>query len=571
MIVLKVIRWKNFLSTGNAFTEIELNKAQTSFIVGANGHGKSTILDALTFVLFGKPFRKINKPALVNSVNNKDCVVEIEFETHGKQYKIIRGIKPNIFEIYVDDELLNQDSASKDYQEYLEKYILKMNMKSFSQIVILGSASFVPFMQLSPADRRTIIEDLLDIQIFSVMSLLMKQRFQENKDLIERNRIELGSREEKKKFIEKTLTSLRKNNEDKLKDLEEQLASLNEQKKTLLAAVQIIIDEKEQLVNKVLNLDDDKKRYEQMIKYVATLDADTKRLDVEKDFIKHSETCPTCKQTIDANFKSKRVLELAEEISKQCVEAQAKEIDSNALLSSITEKEKYVKRIQNINTEISKNKSMMMHLVSSINDTEDAIDKIKNSDTLIQENEKELATTENEIAAKERAKNNFLLNKQMIDVATQLLKDGGIKTKIIKQYIPIINKVVNKYLSQMGFFVNFNVNENFEEVIKSRYRDEFSYANFSEGEKTRIDLALLFTWRHIAKLKNSVNTNLLLLDEILDGSLDANGTDEFLKIIKDLTDGTNTFIISHKTDQLVDKFDRVYRFEKVQNFSRLVT
>ena len=570
MITFEVIRWKNLLSTGNAWTEIELNANKTNLIMGANGHGKSTILDALCFVLFGKPFRKINKPSLTNSVNGKDCRVEIEFGAYGKKYKIFRGIKPNIFEIYVDGMLLNQDSASRDYQEYLEKFILKMNMKSFCQIVILGSASFTPFMQLTPADRRAIIEDLLDIQIFSIMNLLVKQRLQENKELQDATRLNLKSNEEKKIYVERTLANLRQNNDDRLDELNGQLNDFAIQKKALLDKVKSLADEKDNLVEDIIDISTLKQTYELAIKQIASWDSEAKRLDKHKEFLKSSDQCPTCNQHIDDDFRKREVLSIGGEIMIISKNATGMEIDVNGILSQINDREQKSKRIQSISAEIKADKQTMMHIVSTMNNIEDNIDKIKNADTLVQDSEEELVKTIKEIerisVALQRQINERLLN----DTAAALLKDGGIKTKIIKQYVPIINKLVNKYLDRMGFFVNFNIDENFNEVIKSRYRDEFSYANFSEGEKTRIDLALMFTWRAIAKMKNSVNTNLLILDEILDGSLDANGTDEFLKIIQTLTDDTNSFIISHKTDAIADKFDKTYRFEKVRNFSRLV-
>jgi DNA repair exonuclease SbcCD ATPase subunit len=570
VITFETIRWKNLLSTGNAWTEIELNSNKTNLIIGANGHGKSTILDALTFVLFGKPFRKINKPSLTNSVNGKDCRVEIEFGAYGKKYKIFRGIKPNIFEIYVDGFLLNQDSASRDYQEYLEKFILKMNMKSFCQIVILGSASFTPFMQLSPADRRTIIEDLLDIQIFSIMNLLVKQRLQENKELQDATRLNLKSNEEKKIYVERTLANLRQNNSDRLEELNDQYNDFASQKTDLLNKVKKLADEKDSLVEEVADISDLRKVYELAIRQIASWDNEAKRNEKEREFLQSSNDCPTCKQHIDQYFKGARIAHLANEATSTIVAAQKMENENKTILESINDKEKKAKRIQSINAEIKADKQTMMHIVSTMNNIEDNIDRIKNADTLVQDSEEELAKTVKEIerisVALQRQINERLLN----DTAAALLKDGGIKTKIIKQYVPIINKLVNKYLDRMGFFVNFNIDENFNEVIKSRYRDEFSYANFSEGEKTRIDLALMFTWRSIAKMKNSVNTNLLILDEILDGSLDANGTDEFLKIIQTLTDDTNTYIISHKTDAIADKFDKTYRFEKIRNFSRLV-
>jgi DNA repair exonuclease SbcCD ATPase subunit len=570
LLIFKTIRWKNLLSTGNSWTEIELNANKTNLIVGSNGHGKSTILDALTFVLFGKPFRKINKPLLVNSVNNKDCLVEIEFSAYGKDYKIERGIKPNIFRIIVDGYLLNQDSASRDYQEYLEKFILKMNMKSFCQIVILGSASFTPFMQLSPADRRTIIEDLLDIQIFSVMSLLVKQRWQENKESVEKNRMLLKSAQDKKEYIEKTLTNLRQNNDDRLLELEKQLADFTQQKKDIITSVETIADEKKTLVDQVTDLSDIRSSYEKSIAILAEWESNVKRHNKEIKFLETSDECPTCKQPIDKLFCEHRKHELTNSIEDIVWNQALEKTIQDDMLEKINDKEQKAKRIQAINAEISAKKQTMMHIVSVMNDIEDNMDKIRNADKMVMDSEHDLKRSEEEILRLENSLQFRLSERTMIETAMSLLKDGGIKTKIIKQYVPIINKLVNKYLDRMGFFVNFNIDENFNEVIKSRYRDEFAYANFSEGEKLRIDLALLLTWRTVSKMKNSVNTNLLILDEILDRSLDANGTDEFLKIILNLTDDTNVFIISHKTDQLSDRFDKTYKFEKVRNFSRIV-
>lgn len=571
MIVFKTVRWKNFLSTGNIFSEISLNENGNTLIIGENGAGKSTILDAICFGLFGKPFRKINKSGLLNSVNQKEGVVEIEFRTNNKDYKIVRGIKPNKFEIYADGIMLNQDSASKDYQDHLETFILKMNMKSFTQIVILGSASFTPFMQLSPGDRRTVIEDLLDIQIFSTMNVIAKQRMQANRDALERNRLEIGGKDEKMSYIEKTLGNLRLNNVNKLAEYEAQLNEYNEKKKAIIEEVETISKERETLIDEIGDSDERRKSYQAAVKEVTVLESDMKRLEKEKSFLSKSDNCPTCKQIIDEAFKKDRIVTIDGEVVEKKDECRIHELNAETLLDVINKMEEKAKRVQEIKTQISAKKELMKHLLSNINGVNDAIEKIKSADDLISNNEEELEIVQAEIHNLNTEKNELLDERQYIETAINLLKDGGIKTKIIKQYLPIINKLINKYLSQMGFFVNFNINESFEETIKSRYRDEFQYANFSEGEKMRIDLALLFTWRTIAKMRNSVNTNLLILDEVLDSSLDGNGTDEFLKIMWSMVGDTNTFVISHKQDQLFDKFQKVIKFVKIKNFSQIAS
>ena len=381
----------------------------------------------------------------------------------------------------------------------------------------------------------------------------------------------LKSAEDKKAYVERTLANLKQNNDDRLSELHRQYDDLAQQKKNLLEKVKGLAEEKEKLVEEVSDISTLRQTYELAIKQIASWDSEAKRLDKQKEFLKTSDTCPTCTQHIDDGFRKKEILSISNEITSICRHSVVMENESNSILQTLNEKEQKAKRIQAINAEIKADKQTMMHFVSTMNDIEDNIEKIKNADKLVMDSQEELERTIKDIDRLTGSTQHFLNERTMIDTAMSLLKDGGIKTKIIKQYVPIINKLVNKYLDRMGFFVNFNIDENFNEVIKSRYRDEFQYANFSEGEKTRIDLALMFTWRSIAKMKNSVNTNLLILDEILDGSLDANGTDEFLKIIQTLTDDTNTYIISHKSDTIADKFDKVYRFEKIRNFSRLMT
>ena len=569
MITFRNIRWRNFLSTGNIFTEIRLDESPNTLIIGQNGSGKSTLLDAITFALFGKAFRKINKPLLVNSVNEKDCVVEIEFETNGKRYKIVRGIKPAIFEVYCNDTLLNQDSASKDYQDHLEKFILKMNFKSFTQIVILGSASFTPFMQLSANDRRTVIEDLLDIQIFSVMNVIAKQKLQSNKEDLEMNRVELSGKEEKKKYIEETIANLRQNTEEKKTDLTQQLQQNNQLLESIQDSINKLEEERDGLISSAADQTSLKDKHRKLIALASKIETNMARSEKEKSFYAENDSCPTCRQDLDPTFKSQEVEKTEKRIEeyKNGIDKINQEIQE--CVSQIGQVETILQKVNNIRNEVTSYKSRVVSIVSKINEIEDTISNLDTSNTLLDKSIEEQQLVLTDIETLNSTRERLLNERKFIDTAIVLLKDGGIKTKIVKQYLPIINKTINKYLSQMGFFANFNINEQFEETIKSRYRDEFSYHNFSEGEKMRIDLALLFTWRAIAKARNSVNTNLLILDEVFDSSLDGNGTDEFLKIMWSMIADTNVFVISHKTDQLFDKFQKVYRFEKVKNFSRI--
>ena len=567
MIIFQKVRWRNFLSTGNIWTEINLNDTSNTLIIGSNGAGKSTILDALTFSLFGKPFRKINKPQLVNSVNQKGCVTEIEFLSNNKKYKVVRGIKPTIFEIYCNDVCLNQDSASKDYQEHLEKFILKMNYKSFTQIVILGSASFTPFMQLSPADRRIVIEDLLDIQIFSVMSNIVKLKFQTNKEAIEHNRIENLGKEEKKIFVEKTIKSLRQNNEEKIRKLKVQENEYKSNINTIEVEIEKLNQDKEELLSSTKPYETLKKKFAKLIKLKAQISSNQQLHQSKIDFFKDNNNCPTCKQSIAQDFKQSEIKVLSTKLQEfdDGLSKLTKQIDD--IIAEIDKIDKLLKQVNELSNDI----KVKEYKLSSMRQALLEIERSSiNTDKVLLDSQSEYNIILTEISELVSKKEELLNEKMYIDTAVQLLKDGGIKTKIIKQYLPIINKLINKYLLQMGFFVNFNINESFEETIKSRYCDEFSYQNFSEGEKMRIDLALLFTWRAIAKMKNSVNTNLLILDEIFDGSLDSNGTDEFLKIMWNMINDSNVFVISHKQDQLVDKFKNVIKFQKTKNFSMMI-
>ena len=570
MIIFQTIRWKNLLSTGNTFTEIKLNKSTNTLIIGNNGAGKSTILDALCFGLFGKPFRKINKPNLLNSINNSDAVVEVEFSIGKKQYKIIRGIKPNIFEIYCNSVLVNQDARAKDYQEFLEKSILKFNFKSFTQIVILGSASFVPFMQLSPADRRTIIEELLDIQIFTSMNGLIKERMATIKDTTTKTKYAVELVNEKILLQEHNIEEHKKNNDEEIAKKKQEITDNELIISKLTKDIELISKHIEKLSTKITDKLDVEKRNKKFMQLEVKMASAFLKVEKDIEFYEHNDDCPTCKQVITSEWKDLQVQE-----------KQNKKTEIEGALKTITEEmEKITTRtneIVSINKHITEHNNEVIKHNSTISAVNKYIVKLNKEikelgdrkDNLTDENEK-LKELKLELAKLEKEQENLSVDKHYHEYAASLLKDNGIKTKIIKQYLPIINKFVNKYLKAMDFFVNFNLNESFEETIKSRHRDEFSYSNFSEGEKMRIDLALLFTWRQIAKLKNSTNTNLLILDEVFDSSLDTVGTDEFLKLIHEMGQDTNIFVISHKGDQLFDKFRSIVKFEKKNNFSQVV-
>jgi DNA repair exonuclease SbcCD ATPase subunit len=571
MIIFEKVRWRNFLSTGTYFTEIQLNKSPNTLIIGQNGAGKSTILDALCFGLFGKPFRKINKPNLLNSINQQQAIVEIEFIIGKKMYKVIRGIKPNTFEIYCNGQLLNQDAASRDYQEVLEKQILKLNYKSFTQIVILGSASFVPFMQLSASDRRLIIEDLLDIQIFSSMNSIVKDRLSVIKDSNQKLKYEMDLSAEKIKMQKESIEEHKKHNEAEIEKKKAEIATSNTQIEQLNKDVALIQKHIDVLQSKIADQMAIQKKSSKLVQYESKLESRLKKLEKDMVFYHDHDNCPTCKQGIDHEFKAQQIVTLNE--TKGEVDVALKDIEKQ--ITETNDRIEYIqKTLQHItahNNEIVKHNSTISAVLSYINKIEQEIGDLSTKKDSLEEENAKLKELKVQLAELVKKQEELSVEKHYYDYSSVLLKDTGIKTKIIKQYLPIMNKLINKYLTAMDFFVNFNINENFEETIKSRHRDEFSYANFSEGEKMRIDLALLFTWRQIAKLKNSTNTNLLILDEVFDSSLDTTGTEEFLKLIHDMGNDTNVFVISHKGDQLFDKFRSIIKFEKKNNFSQVAT
>lgn len=570
MILFQKVRWKNFLSTGATFTEINFTKSTNTLIIGQNGAGKSTILDALCFGLFGKPFRKINKPQLPNSINAKECVVEIEFNIGQKRYKVIRGIKPNTFEIYANDVLLNQDAAAKDYQEVLEKQILKLNYKSFTQVVILGSASFVPFMQLSAADRRTIIEDLLDIQIFSSMNSVVKEKMSAIKDETTKSKYAISLTEEKINLQKQNIEENKKNNDAEIQRKLEEIGNSKEQHNKLQNDIELINKHVAVLQQKVGDKKEKlDKKSKGLFQIKGKVQTNIDRNQKEIDFYESNHDCPTCKQPITPEWKDSQVEEKLKKITTQKTGLVEIEQELSKVTSEIESITSIISHINAHNGEIIKHTSTMSAINNYISKLNGEIDELSKKQTNTEGVDQKLIELNAELDEYKKNYENLLNEKHYYEFAGNLLKDNGIKTKIIKQYLPIMNKLINKYLSAMDFFVNFNINENFEETIKSRHRDEFSYANFSEGEKMRIDLSLLFTWRQIAKLKNSTNTNLLILDEVFDSSLDTVGTEEFLKLIHEMGTDTNVFVISHKGDQLFDKFRSVIKFEKKGNFSRI--
>ena len=568
MIHFEKVRWKNFLSTGNYFLEVQLDRNPTTLIVGENGSGKSTVLDALCFVLFNRPFRQINKSQLVNSINMGSAIVEIEFTIQKNKFKIIRGMKPTVFEIYCNGKMLNQDANSVDYQKILEQQILKLNYRSFTQVVILGSSTFVPFMQLRSKDRREVVEEILDIKIFSLMNFLLKHKNKEVGEELNTLEYELKLTKEKITMQEQYIQSLKKN-KDKIIEEKEHLifdsnrVLLDEQEKSdkisnEIESAQPELDKKVKLLNTI----------REFHKMEAQLSNRINENERQRKFFSENDECPTCTQTIDEELKqvkikekTNRIAELKQGILKLEDELKAKETEKSKL-------NEFAKEIRKKEVEIAKISVSMSGLKRLIEKEKKQIEKYKNGQ-VSEEDKVKLTRLSERFKIQEEQISKLREDKFYVDVARNLLMDTGIKTKIINKYLPIMNKLINGYLTSMDFYVNFTLDNSFNETIKSRHRDEFSYSSFSEGEKMRIDLALLFTWRAVAKMKNSTNTNLLILDEIFDSSLDTTGTDDFLKILNTFAD-QNVFVISHKGDTMFDKFRSVIKFEKQRNFSKLL-
>jgi len=570
MITFKTLRWKNFLSTGNSWSSIDFTVHKTNLIVGHNGAGKSTMLDALAFALFGKAHRNISKPQLVNSINKKDCLVEINFEVSGSEFKVVRGIKPNKFEIWKDGTMINQSSHSKEYQKILEQNIIKLNHKSFHQIVVLGSSSFIPFMQLPAQHRRDVIEDLLDINVFSKMNSLLKEKNSLLKDDLKDIDYKYELAKDKIDLQKKYIREVEELSNDQIEEKENEISIAEETISSLQLENVNSSEEIEKLsegLDESLKKNNDKKQT--LLHYGAEFNQKIKQLVKDSKFYEENDTCPTCSQDINSDLRSEK-LSTARSKASEIQKALDDVAEQSATVeSTLTRLNDISNEIRTKTALISGNNREIVRLQGQINNLTAAISKIRGNDGDVAKSKEDLVVlnTQKDDLFEKRLYINESLNYNI--VILEMLKDTGIKTKIIKQYLPVINKLVNQYLQVLDFFVSFYLDEAFSETIKSRHRDAFSYDSFSEGEKQRIDLALLFTWRQIAKMKNSVSTNLLILDETFDSSLDYDGVDNLMKIIHTLDDGTNVFVISHKGEMLDGKFANKIEVYKEKNFSKI--
>jgi len=571
MIHFKKISWRNFLSTGNAGTEIVLDRSPTTLVVGENGAGKSTILDAICFALFNKAFRNISKPQLLNSINQKQLVVEVEFNIGRRHYRIVRGMKPTLFEIHVDGAILNQEADSRDFQKYLEEHILKLNYKSFTQIVILGSASFTPFMQLPPSHRREIIEDLLDIRVFSTMNQILKERQSQLRDSIKQVEADIDIQKERVKIQQDYIKTLTGDHEKRRAELQELIDTAATEIDVNTADVMACEHKIQTLRDSIADEDLQIVKARKLSELQRKLTERITKAQTEIAFYHDNDNCPTCQQGLPHDLKVSAIHE--QNIRMQQIQVALLELSDNiqAVQTRLDEIHEISNEIASYNQEIIAHNNNIIANQKYIQKLQAELADMGETTQDLDDEKQKLKGLAREVVHLSQEKLVLMEEKHYQDIAASLLKDTGIKTKVIRQYLPVINKLVNNYLQAMDFFVSFELDEAFNETIKSRHRDDFSYASFSEGEKQRIDLALLFTWRTIAKMKNSAATNLLLLDEVFDSSLDNNGTDYLTNVLNTLGTDTNVFVISHKGDQLFEKFRSVIRFEKQQNFSRMVS
>lgn len=567
MILFKSVTYSNFLAVGNTPIKIDLNTAPSTLIIGPNGAGKSTIIEAIVFALFNKSFRKVNKNQLINSINEKDCRVELEFSIGSKEYKIIRGLKPNIFEIWIDGTPMDQVSVTLDQQKYLEQNILKLNYKSFTQIVILGSSTFVPFMQLPAAHRREIIEDLLDIRIFSTMNVILKDRIKTNNDNIKIRMNEIDFLKEKVKMQKDHIDYIESQSQKTIDDKVSQISEYEVQIKECNETLELLYDEVKVVQDKLIDLAEP--NIKQLEQYKTKFSTKLKDKENFKKFYIDNDTCPTCTQDITHEVKSEHVMRCDSEIDKMKKALDKLELELESAQDILNQKSALLSEFNDLNVKVASQNYNCKNLQKFIDSLNAEIVKINESGKDIDDEKKKLTSYASDGVLLKKQLDTMKITKTYYDMISSLLKDSGIKSKIIKKYLPVMNNLINKYLNMMDFYVNFNLDENFDETIKSRFRDDFSYPSFSEGEKMRIDLALMFTWRAVAKLKNSTNTNLLILDEVFDSSLDTAGTEDFLKIIRGIDDDTNIFVISHKGDLLQDKFSKVLKFDKTKNFSKV--
>ena len=569
MINFSKIRYKNLLSSGNTFTSFDLDRSQTTLIVGDNGAGKSTLLDALCFVLYGKGFRNLKKDLLVNSINQKDLVVEIEFTVGRKSYKVIRGAKPNKFELYVNGTMLNQDATVRDYQEHLEKNILKMSFRSFTQVAVLGSANFTPFMQLKSVERRRLVEDLLDISIFSTMQDILKKKVTQHNIDVRETKHETELLEERISGLNEQMSLLQKNRDKKIAKYENTIQETQNNITSVMKSIGVKQDEVKDKQRSISDRDPQGDRLKRALDVEKRLEDSQKKALKEIEFYQNNDDCPVCKQGLDEDHKTKCIKEKSDKVAelKTAVLSIGETIEASRnrmaeIQTVIGEIEEIQRKIGLHQTEVLSNQKYIEKLNGEVKDLQSEI----NADSGVSDR---LTSAEDDLDKLHTKKESLTDRQHYFDLATTLLRDQGVRQRIIKQYVPVMNKMINKYLANLEFYVGFELNESFEETIKSRFRDIFKYDNFSQGEKMRIDLSLLFTWRAVARIKNSVNTNILILDEVFDSSLDSQGTDDFLKLLNSLNEKTNAFIISHKGDQLYDKFEEVVRFEKHKNFSRI--